>query len=96
MLEKDLLNKMGEVKAEIQGLQLWGDCDLELASLLRVSAAFVSELELGTSAPSERTLKKIGEIFFIDARKLEKVLIRFREERRKEVKRKLGLRMSRK
>jgi len=67
----------------------------DLASLLRVSAAFVSELELGASAPSERTLKKIGEIFFIDARKLEKALIRFREERGKEVKRKLGRRRPR-
>lgn len=68
----------------------------ELASWLRVSAAFVSALEAGASAPSERTLKKIGEIFFIDARKLEKALIRFREERRKEVRQKLGLRTPRK
>jgi len=68
----------------------------DLAILLEVSAAFVSELEAGASAPSEKTLKKIGEIFFIDARKLEKALIRFREERRKEVKRKLGPRTPRK
>ena len=68
----------------------------DLASLLEVSAAFVSELEVGASAPSERTLKKIGEIFFIDARKLEKALIRFREETRKEIKQKLGPRTSRK
>ena len=68
----------------------------DLAILLGVSAAFVSELELGASAPSERTLKKIGKIFFIDERKLEKALIRFREETRKEIKQKLGLRMSRK
>lgn len=68
----------------------------ELASWLRVSAAFVSALEAGASAPSEKTLKKIGEIFFIDARKLEKALIRFREERRKEIKQKLGRRTSRK
>ncbi len=68
----------------------------DLASLLRVSAAFVSELEVGASAPSERTLKKIEEIFFIDATKLEKALVRFREERRKEVKRKLGPRTPRK
>ncbi len=67
----------------------------ELAILLEVSAAFVSALEAGASAPSERTLKKIGEVFFIDARKLEKALIRFREQRRKEIKQKLGLRMSR-
>jgi len=67
----------------------------DLASLLRISAAFVSALEAGASAPSERTLKKIGEIFFIDARKLEKALIRFREERGKEVKRKLGRRTPR-
>ena len=68
----------------------------DLASLLRVSAAFVSELEVGASAPSERTLKKIEEVFFIDARKLEKALIRFREERRKEVRQKLGCRTPRK
>jgi len=67
----------------------------DLAILLEVSAAFVSALELGASAPSERTLKKIGEIFFIDAGKLDRALIRFREERKKEVKQKLGLRMSR-
>ena len=68
----------------------------DLASLLGVSAAFVSALEAGASAPSQRTLKKIGEIFFIDARKLEKALIRFREERKKEVRQKLGRRRSRK
>lgn len=68
----------------------------ELASWLRVSAAFVSALEAGASAPSEKTLKKIGEVFFIDARKLDRALVRFREERRKEVREKLGRRTPRK
>lgn len=68
----------------------------DLASWLGVSAAFVSALEVGASTPSERTLKKIGELFFIDARKLDRALIRFREARKKEIRQKLGLRMSRK
>lgn len=64
----------------------------DLAILLEVSAALISQLEVGALAPSERMLHRIANIFQINVERLDRELVSFYEERKEEVKQKLGLR----
>lgn len=64
----------------------------ELAILLEVSAALVSQLEVGALAPSEKVLQKIANVFQTDVGRLDRELMSFYKERKEEVKQKLGLR----
>lgn len=64
----------------------------DLAILLEVSAALVSQLEVGALAPSERMLSRIANIFQINVERLDRELVSFYKERKEEVKVKLGLR----
>jgi len=64
----------------------------DLAILLEVSAALVSQLEVGALAPSERLLQRIANVFQTDVERLDREFVSFYKERKEEVRQKLGLR----
>jgi transcriptional regulator with XRE-family HTH domain len=62
----------------------------ELALLLGVSQVYISQFETGGLTPSESQTKKITEILGISPETLNKELYQFYEERKKELKKRIG------
>ena len=83
---KNPVTRLREEKGLTQG---------DLAILLGVSVPFVSQVELGTLAPSERRLRMIANLFQTDAGRLDRGLASFHEKRKEELQEKLGLRIRR-
>jgi transcriptional regulator with XRE-family HTH domain len=61
-----------------------------MALLIGVSQVHISQFETGGLIPSEIQIKKITEILGISLETLNKELHQFYEERRKELKKKMG------
>ncbi len=63
---------------------------VDLALLVGVSQVYISQFETGGLTPSESQTKKITEILGISPETLNKELYQFYEERKKELKKRIG------
>ena len=63
---------------------------VDLALLVGVSQVYISQFETGGLTPSESQTKKITEILGISLETLNKELYQFYEERKKELKKRIG------
>jgi len=62
----------------------------ELAMLVGVSQVYISQFETGGLVPSEAQTKKITEILGIDEETLNRELHQFYEDKRKELRKRIG------